>query len=191
MKQRPSKERLFGAVEADEVAEDAGQRLVRERERGRNRRSEGRRLDARRREDDIVEEDESEVIDDGPGVRESLGSYTSGRSGATVRSGASAAAPKSLRLKVHYPSETRYIIMVASVSFQEFADQITKKYSGDLGGKKLKIKTKDEEGDVITVGDQEDLEPCLSSARITARKEGAEMIKLEVGDVMTRHYDQS
>ncbi|KAL9054019.1 MAG: hypothetical protein Q9162_004425 [Coniocarpon cinnabarinum] len=174
------KERLFGAVEANEGADETSQRLVRERERSRNRRSDGRRHEGRRREDDIVEEDESEVVDDDPGLRGSLGSYNSGRSAATAFSSMSAAGLKSLRLKVHYPSETRYIVMPSSVSFKDFTDQITKKYGGDVGGKPLKIKTKDEEGDIITVGDQEDLDPCLSSARSQARKEGSEVGKLEV-----------
>lgn len=179
---RPSREKLFGAVEENEGAEAAGERLVRERERerSRNRRSEGRRQEGRRREDDIVEEDESEVIDDGPGVRGSLGSYHSGRSMGTTHSAATVSGVKTLRVKVHYPSETRYIIMPSTINFQEFTDFIVKKFSGDVKEKAVKIKTKDEEGDVITVGDQEDLEPCLSSVRAAARKEGVEVGKLEV-----------
>ena len=172
---RPSRERLFGAVEQDEGAEEAGQRLVRERERSRNGRSDGRRLDERRREADIAEEEEDEVIDDGPGVRASGSSLTSSTYPTSSTPGL-----KSLRVKVHYPAETRYIIMPANLGFKEFQGQIVKKFGEGLEERKLKIKTKDEEGDVITVGDEEDLEPCLAGVGRSARAEGSEVGRLEV-----------
>lgn len=178
---KPSSERLFGAVEEEEGAAEAGARIVREQHgHSRGRQSFGRGHGGRRREHDIAEEEEDEVVDDGPGVRQSTRSGTSVRSG--PRSGGSAVGTglKSWRVKVHYPEETRYIILPPIPTFHEFTDQIVKKFGGNMAGKGMKIKTKDDEDDLITLGDQDDLEPCLQNARRKARAEGSDLGKLEV-----------
>ena len=184
LRYKPSRERLFGAVEEHEGAADVGARLAREqqvapgREEHRTRVSFGVGRGGRGREHAIPEEaEEDEVIDDGPGVRRSGTSDGSGRSGHAV--GGVVDGLKSLRVKVHYPEETRFIIIQATSSFTQFADQIVRKFGGRMDGKAMKIKTKDDDGDLITIGDQDDLDPCLLSARQKARGEGSDVGKLE------------
>ena len=177
---KPSRERLFGSVNEEEGAAEAGARIVREQHgHSRSRQSFGRGHGGRRREHDIVEEEEEEVVDDGPGVR------YSGTSGASLRSaGTTGGGPnsllKNLRVKVHYPEETRFIILPPDPSFHDFTNQIVRKFSGNMAGKGMKIKTKDDDDDMITLGDQDDLEPCLQSARRKAKTQGTDLGKLEV-----------
>jgi len=84
---------------------------------------------------------------------------------------------KSVRLKIHFGNDTRFLMVPVKQAFIEFAEGIARK----LGTKEtLRFKTRDEEGDMITVADQEDLEVAISTCRESAFKEGRELGKLEV-----------
>ena len=76
----------------------------------------------------------------------------------------------------------RYILCSPPVQFLELEEQIRVKF-GVRGGMKLKIR--DEEGDLVVVGDQEDLDMAVSTAKAGAAKERADMGKMEIWVVET------
>lgn len=80
------------------------------------------------------------------------------------------------RTKVHAPDDIRYIMIGPTVEFAEFEAKIREKFGFQCP---LKMKVQDD-GDMITMVDQEDLDLLLSSAREVARREGSEMGKMEV-----------
>lgn len=83
---------------------------------------------------------------------------------------------RKIRVKAHADGDTRYIMIGPAVEFGDFEGRIREKF-GFRG--KLKIKMQDD-GDMITMGDQDDLDLLLSSTKQMARKEKAEMGKMEV-----------
>ncbi|RMZ76201.1 hypothetical protein DV737_g4921, partial [Chaetothyriales sp. CBS 132003] len=96
---------------------------------------------------------------------------------------------KKIRIKVHDADDTRYILMPLSPSmsrsmgalgldFGDFEARIREKFSVK-GVLKIRIK-EDESGDMITMGDQDDLDVCMHSVRHVARSERSEMGKMEV-----------
>jgi len=87
------------------------------------------------------------------------------------------------RTKVHAPDDIRYIIIGATITFPEFESRIREKFGFQCP---LKMKVQDD-GDMITMVDQEDLDLLLSSAREIARREGTEMGKMEVSFLYSLH----
>lgn len=81
------------------------------------------------------------------------------------------------RTKVHAPDDIRYIMIGPTMQFAEFETRIREKFGFKCP---LKMRVQDD-GDMITMVDQEDLDLLLSSAREVARREGSEMGKMEVG----------
>jgi hypothetical protein len=77
---------------------------------------------------------------------------------------------------VHAVEDTRYIIIGPTNSFSEFEGKIRDKFGFRC---LLKIRMQDE-GDMITMVDQEDLDLLFSSSREAAIREGSEMGKMEV-----------
>lgn len=80
------------------------------------------------------------------------------------------------RTKVHAPDDIRYIMIGPTVEFAEFEGKIREKF-GFQGPLRMKVQ---DDGDMITMVDQEDLDLLLASAREVARREGSEMGKMEV-----------
>lgn len=83
---------------------------------------------------------------------------------------------RKVRIKVH-AEDMRYVMAKADVRFQELAEQIRQKF-GLQGGFKLKVK--DEDSDLITMGDDDDLEMAMGLCKAAAAKEKAEMGKMEI-----------
>ncbi|EKV09423.1 Octicosapeptide/Phox/Bem1p [Penicillium digitatum] len=81
-----------------------------------------------------------------------------------------------IRVKVHAPVDTRYIMIGLSVEFGEFENRIREKFGFKCP---LKMKVQDD-GDMITMIDQEDLDLLVSSAKEVARREGSDMGKFEI-----------
>ncbi|KAK5241608.1 hypothetical protein LTR16_009204, partial [Cryomyces antarcticus] len=81
-----------------------------------------------------------------------------------------------IRIKVHSSDDTRYILTAPSPVFAAFADQLRAKFALRSA---LRIKVKDEEGDWITLADQDDLDLAVEGCVSAARRERAEMGKLE------------
>ncbi|KAE8374572.1 hypothetical protein BDV26DRAFT_284165 [Aspergillus bertholletiae] len=80
------------------------------------------------------------------------------------------------RVKVHAVEDTRYIIIGPTVDFSEFEMKIRDKFGFRCV---LKIRMQDE-GDMITMVDQEDLDLLFSSAREAAIRERSELGKMEI-----------
>ena len=97
---------------------------------------------------------------------------------AQLQAPSSTAPRQTIRLKLHYGDDTRYIVAQENVSFEELGTLIANKF-------KLKeidfiCKTRDEDGDLITMADQEDLEAAFVVCTERAVKEGNEHLRLEV-----------
>ncbi|KGO77053.1 Tetratricopeptide-like helical [Penicillium italicum] len=80
------------------------------------------------------------------------------------------------RVKVHAPDDTRYIMIGPQIEFGGFEIRIREKFGFKCP---LKMKVQDD-GDMITMVDQEDLDLLVSSAKEVARREGSEMGKIEI-----------
>ena len=86
---------------------------------------------------------------------------------------------RKLRVKVH-AGDVRYIMVSANIEFPDLVDRVRDKFA--VKGR-FKIKVKDEdmpEGDMITVGDQDDLDMVVMSAKSLARKQRQDIGKFEV-----------
>ncbi|KAM0720029.1 hypothetical protein Q7P37_004164 [Cladosporium fusiforme] len=84
---------------------------------------------------------------------------------------------RKIRIKVHAPEDTRYIMASAEPVYVALLEQIKVKF-GLKGDVRLRIK--DEDGDMVTVGDQDDLELAVQGCREAAMAEKAEMGKMEI-----------
>jgi hypothetical protein len=89
---------------------------------------------------------------------------------------------RKIRCKVHANEDTRYIMLQADaplgVDFGEFESKIREKFGVKSA---LKIRMRDpDDGDMITMGDQDDLEMLIQSVRALAKREKSEMGKMEV-----------
>jgi hypothetical protein len=119
----------------------------------------------------ISEEDEGEYNDfDEPDF--DMMSRTSGR--------ASRGPPRyvevsRIRVKVH-ADDTRYVMIGPAIEFRDMVDQIRAKF-GIRQNFILSIK---DDGDMITMSDQDDLDMALMSSVADARKEGSELGRMEV-----------
>ncbi|KAF9886697.1 hypothetical protein FE257_011211 [Aspergillus nanangensis] len=141
----------------------------------------GRRA-PRQQERCIQEEDEfgSEECDDSPGAGgdfEMMGARRRTRSPHRTSRRGNSRRPevRKFRVKVHAFEDTRYIMIGPTIDYGEFEARIRDKFGFRC---MLKIRMQDE-GDMITMVDQEDLDLLFSSARDTARREGSEMGKME------------
>lgn len=83
---------------------------------------------------------------------------------------------RKFRVKVHASEDTRYIIVGPTIEFEEFEARIREKFGFRL---RLRIRMQDD-GDMITMVDQEDLDLLMGSARENARRERSAMGKMEV-----------
>ena len=92
------------------------------------------------------------------------------------RSGSRRPEMRKIRVKVHFNDDTRYIMIGPTIEYGDFESKVREKFSIKS---QLKIKMLDE-GDMITMGDQDDLEMLLQSVKSVARKERNEMGKMEV-----------
>lgn len=92
------------------------------------------------------------------------------RSGGSTR-GVSA----KIRVKVH-AGDTRYVFINQDQTIREFWQSIREKF-GVRNNFKVEIK---DEGDMITMADQDDLDMAVQTAKEVARKEGSDMPKMEV-----------
>ncbi|KAL1967054.1 hypothetical protein VTN77DRAFT_3578 [Rasamsonia byssochlamydoides] len=117
-------------------------------------------------EDDPVEEGEFEMMA-APVSRTRSTRQAPSRSSRGIRK---------FRVKVHAQDDTRYIMIGPDIDFGDFEGRIREKFGFRS---RLRIRMRDE-GDMITMADQDDLDLLLSSAREAARREGHEMGKMEI-----------
>ncbi|KAL2760908.1 hypothetical protein ACRALDRAFT_2039446 [Sodiomyces alcalophilus JCM 7366] len=128
----------------------------------------------------IDEEDEGSDYDDGSFDE---GDFEMITTSAPRRSGSRAASRRpdirKVRVKVH-ADDVRYIMVGTAVEFNDFVDRIRDKFGLR---KRFKIKFRDDDvpdGDMITMGDQDDLDMAIMIAKGTARKTRQEIGKMEI-----------
>lgn len=80
-----------------------------------------------------------------------------------------------IRVKVH-AGDTRYVFVTPNTSMREFVQSIREKF-GLRQNFKVEIK---DDGDMITMADEDDLDMAIQNAKTMARKEGADVPKMEV-----------
>jgi hypothetical protein len=103
-----------------------------------------------------------------------------GRSSSRSRASSRRPEIRKVRVKVHAEEDIRYIMVGIAVEFPDFLDRIREKFSIR---KRFKVKVRDDDmpdGDMITMGDQDDLEMAMMSVKANARKERLDMGKMEV-----------
>lgn len=85
---------------------------------------------------------------------------------------------RKIRVKVH-SDDVRYIMIGTSIEFSDFVDRIRDKFGLR---KRFKIKMKDEDvpDDMITMGDQDDLDVAIQSAKSIAKRQRQDVGKMEV-----------
>lgn len=83
---------------------------------------------------------------------------------------------RTIRVKVHGGDDTRYLMVSTTIMYEEFLTRVREKLALQTG---FKVKIKDE-GDLITMGDRDDWELAVQTARRDARNDTADMGKMEV-----------
>ncbi|OCK96129.1 uncharacterized protein K441DRAFT_686104 [Cenococcum geophilum 1.58] len=106
---------------------------------------------------------------------EMLSQSKSRRRSPTARTASRRPDIRTIRVKVH-AEDTRYVFIEPNKAFRDFVAQIREKFGLRQN---FKIKIKDEE-DMITMSDQDDLDMAIQNSRTAARREKAEMGKMEV-----------
>lgn len=87
---------------------------------------------------------------------------------------------RKIRVKVHAADDVRYLMIGPAVEFPDFADRIREKFGIR---KRFKITVRDDDlpdGDMVTVGDQDDLEMAIMTVKSNAKRERLDMGKMEV-----------
>ncbi|QIW95375.1 hypothetical protein AMS68_000893 [Peltaster fructicola] len=83
---------------------------------------------------------------------------------------------RKLRIKVH-GEDMRYVMTTPQVQLHELVGMIAAKFALVHA---FKLKIKDEEGDMVTVSDQDDLDMAIATSKTAAMKERADMGKMEI-----------
>ncbi|RMZ03471.1 hypothetical protein D0862_05635 [Hortaea werneckii] len=83
---------------------------------------------------------------------------------------------RKVRIKVH-AEDMRYVMASPAVQFEDLRGQVATKFKLK---KDFKLKIRDEEGDMVTMGDQDDLDMAMAVCRAAAAQERAEMGKMEI-----------
>jgi hypothetical protein len=90
---------------------------------------------------------------------------------------AAAPAMRKIRIKVHAPEDTRYVMAGSLPVYAELLEQVRVKFSFKSN---IRLRIKDEDGDMVTVGDQDDLDLAVMACKELAAVERAEMGKMEI-----------
>ncbi|KAL7918294.1 hypothetical protein ACQKWADRAFT_323904 [Trichoderma austrokoningii] len=85
---------------------------------------------------------------------------------------------RKIRVKVH-SDDVRYIMIGTSIEFSDFVDRIRDKF-GLRRRFKIKMKDEDVPDDMITMGDQDDLDVAIQSAKSQAKRQRLDVGKMEV-----------
>lgn len=120
--------------------------------------------------DGSFDEGEFEMISSRPPPRSRASSNRGGSRRPDIRK---------IRVKVH-AEDNRYIMIGTAIEFVDLVDRIREKFGLR---KRFKIKMRDEDmpnGDMITMGDQDDLEMAIMYVKANAKKERLDMGKLDV-----------
>jgi len=132
--------------------------------------------------DDLLDDPEFEMLN----ARRSGGRPSAQRSPVDNRASSRSRRPppqeqpqiRKIRVKVH-ADDTRYVMVGTAIEFRDFVDQIRIKFGLRTN---FKVKIKDE-GDMITMSDQDDLDMAVQASKAAAKKSREEMGKMEVSHV--------
>lgn len=125
------------------------------------------------------EEDGSDYGSFDEGDFEMVSNRRPGTNSMSSRGGSRRPEIRKIRVKVH-AEDVRYIMVGAAVEFPDFIDRIREKFGLR---RRFKIKIRDEDmpnGDMITMGDQDDLDMAIMTAKSQARKARQDIGKMEV-----------
>jgi hypothetical protein len=87
---------------------------------------------------------------------------------------------RKVRIKVHVTDDVRYLMVDTAVEYLELVDRIRDKFALR---RRFKVKVRDDDmpnGDMITLGDQDDLDMVIMTAKAQARRQRQEIGKMEV-----------
>ncbi|EME76966.1 uncharacterized protein MYCFIDRAFT_205569 [Pseudocercospora fijiensis CIRAD86] len=129
----------------------------------------------------IEEEDEDDVISPSDSIHSPLAFeiiLPPKQQSHSHRSHSSRRAPelRKLRIKVH-AEDMRYVMTSPSVTYGDLSSQIRSKFA--LQGA-FKLKIRDEDGDLVTLADQDDLDMAVAMCKAVAVKDRADMGKMEM-----------
>ncbi|QPG93907.1 hypothetical protein C2857_003472 [Epichloe festucae Fl1] len=129
------------------------------------------------------DDDDGSDYDDGSldGAEFEMVSNNRRRQGSRSESRATSRRPeiRKIRVKVH-AGDVRYIMIGAAIEYPDFVDRIKDKFGMK---RRFKIKIPDEDmpdGDMITVGDQDDLEMAIQSSTSLAKRQRQDVAKMEI-----------
>jgi hypothetical protein len=120
--------------------------------------------------DGSFDENDFEMVSNRPAPR---------RSQSQARASSRRPEVRKIRVKVH-AEDTRYLMIGTAIEFPDFVDRIRDKFGIR---KRFKVKTRDDDvpnGDMITMGDQDDLDMAIMIVKANAKKERLDMGKMEV-----------
>ncbi|KAK5994576.1 Neutrophil cytosol factor 2 [Cladobotryum mycophilum] len=95
---------------------------------------------------------------------------------------------RKVRVKVH-ADDVRYIMIGTTCDFTEFVERIQEKM-GLRSKFKIKLRDEDVPEDMITMGDQDDLDMAIESAKSSARRERLDVGKMEAARVGFEDIEQ-
>ncbi|KAF2725046.1 TPR-like protein [Polychaeton citri CBS 116435] len=127
---------------------------------------------------DLIEEEDEEDDEYDPATEPLAFEIIPPRGTQPRRTSRSRRAPdlRKLRIKVH-GEDMRYVMSTPDVTYQDLSDQIRQKFGLSAG---FKLKMKDEDGDLITMSDQDDLDMAIGMSKALAAKEMMDMGKMEI-----------
>lgn len=151
-----------------------------------NRRSHGRRNQQRYEEDDgsdydggSIDEGDFEMMNPRRGTGQLSNSGSS-------RGHSRRPEIRKVRVKVH-ADDVRYIMVSTAVEFPDLVDRVRDKF-GLRRRFKIKVRDEDSPEDMITMGDQDDLDMVMSQVKSEARKQRLDAGKLEVSFTIPKEY---
>ena len=71
---------------------------------------------------------------------------------------------KNLRIKLHHGDDTRFVMLAPDTPYGPFVDKVREKLKLSVS-EAFKVKVRDEEGDLITIGDEDDWELSVQVVR--------------------------
>lgn len=151
---------------------------------GRGSRRGSRQQNRRQQQRYIEEEEEASDYDDGSFDEGDFEMVTTTRKGPGSSAGGSGRGQsrrpdiRKVRVKVH-ADDVRYIMIGTAIEFPDLVDKVRDKF-GIRRRFKIKVRDDDSEGDMITMGDQDDLDMVISAAKSAARKQRLDIAKMEI-----------
>lgn len=148
----------------------------------------GSRQQGRRQQPRYIEEDE-EGSDDGSFDEGDFEMIPNRRPGSSSVSGSSRGQSRrpearKVRIKVH-SEDVRYIMVGTAIEFPDLVDKIRDKFGLR---RRFKLKVRDEDApdsDMITMGDQDDLDMVMMGVKSAARKARQDIGKMEVSYIFS------